>query len=399
MSKLKTLREARATVFKQIDDLRTATDGREMTSEEEARWQQLLTEYDKADKSVEAEERFEEIERRQAEQQFEERTTTAAIASQPTDEYRAAFQNYLLRGASGISPEHQSLFEKRAGITGLTAGVIVPETLANSIEIALKAYGGMFEAGSILTTSKGGDLIMPTVNNTNAKATVVAEYNQSTKSAPSFGSETLKVYTYRTPIVPVSLELLQDSAFDLESLLSNLLAESFGRGINEDLTVGNGTGKPKGIVNWAHPCAVNPSVGGISLDALIELIKGVDSSYAARGKFMFNRNTLYSLVKIKDSTGRYIWQEGAKDGTPATLFGKSYILNDDIQDAGAGKTSVLFGDFSKYKIRMVKSFRVIRLNELLAEYLSIGLFGFARVDGILLDAGTHPVHKLVHKSS
>lgn len=399
MSKLKTLREARASVFKQIDDLRTATDGREMTCEEEARWQQLLTDYDKADKSVEAEERFEEIERRQAEQQFEERTTTTANASQPTDEYRAAFQNYLLRGASGISPEHQSLFEKRAGITGLTAGVIVPETLANSIEVALKAYGGMFEAGSILTTSKGGDLIMPTVNNTNAKATVVAEYNQSTKSAPSFGSETLKVYTYRTPIVPVSLELLQDSAFDLESLLSNLLAESFGRGINEDLTIGSGTGKPKGIVNWAHPCAVNPSAGGISLDALIELIKGVDSSYAARGKFMFNRNTLYSLVKIKDSTGRYIWQEGAKDGTPSTLFGKSYILNDDIEDAGAGKTSVLFGDFSKYKIRMVKSFRVIRLNELLAEYLSIGLFGFARVDGILLDAGTHPVHKLVHKAS
>ncbi len=114
---------------------------------------------------------------------------------------------------------------------------------------------------------------------------------------------------------------------------------------------------------------------------------------------MFNRNTLWSLVKIKDATGRYIWQEGAKDGTPPTLFGKNYILNDDIDDIAAGKASVLFGDLSKYKIRMVKSFRVIRLNELLAEYLSIGLFGFARMDGILLDAGTHPVHKLVHKAS
>ena len=125
----------------------------------------------------------------------------------------------------------------------------------------------------------------------------------------------------------------------------------------------------------------------------------MDSAYAQRGKFMFNRNTLWSLVKIKDTTGRYIWQEGAKDGTPPTLFGKNYILNDDIDDIAAGKASVLFGDFSKYKIRMVKSFRVIRLNELLAEYLSIGLFGFARMDGILLDAGTHPVHKLVHKAS
>ena len=70
-----------------------------------------------------------------------------------------------------------------------------------------------------------------------------------------------------------------------------------------------------------------------------------------------------------------------------------------MQGIGPDNASVLFGDFSKYKIRMVKSFRVIRLNELLAEYLSIGLFGFARVDGVLLDAGTKPVKKLVHASS
>ena len=399
MSKLKTLREARASVFKQIDELRTATDGRKMTAEEEPRWQQLLADYDKADKAVESEERFAEIERNQAAQQIEQCTTAQPGDPKQTDEYRSAFQDYLLRGATGISAESRSLFEQRAGITGLTAGVIVPETLADNIEIALKAYGGMFEAGTLLTTSKGGDLIMPTVNNTDAKATVVAEYNQSTKSAPSFGSEILKAYTYRTPIVPVSMELLQDSAFDLESLLSNLLAESFGRGINEDLTIGSGTGKPKGIVNWATASDAKPAATAITLDDIIDLIRGVDSAYAQRGKFMFNRNTLWSLVKIKDTTGRYIWQEGAKDGTPPTVFGKNYILNDDIDDIAAGKASVLFGDFSKYKIRMVKSFRVIRLNELLAEYLSIGLFGFARMDGILLDAGTHPAHKLVHKAS
>ena len=72
------------------------------------------------------------------------------------------------------------------------------------------------------------------------------------------------------------------------------------------------------------------------------------------------------------------------------------IINDDMAGIGAGNASVLFGDLSKYKIRMVKSFRIIRLNELLAEYLSVGLFGFARLDGTLLDAGTHPVLKLVH---
>lgn len=257
----------------------------------------------------------------------------------------------------------------------------------------------MFEAGHIITTANGGDLILPTINDTSSKATIVAEYDQSSKKAPSFGSVTLKAYTYRTPIIPVSQELLQDSAFNLDSLLSGLLAESFGRGVNEDLTIGDGTGKPKGIVTAAKACDTNATAAAISLDNIIDLIKSVNSAYAKTGKFMFNRNTLWELAKIKDQNGRYIWQEGAKDGTPATLFGKQYILNDDVADIGAGNASVLFGDLSKFKIRMVKSFKVIRLNELLAEYLSIGLFGFARVDGTLLDAGTNPIKKLVHATA
>lgn len=402
MSKLKELREKRATVYTSIDELRKSADGREMTVEEQTRWDTLLSDYEKADKLVEQEERFQEVERRQAEQTYESRHKPQGTENpnQPSDEeYRTAFMEYLMRGGNEITPESRSIFEKRAGITGLSGGVIVPKTLADNIEIALKAYGGMFEAGTILTTSTGGDLIMPTINDTTSKAAVVAEYNQSTKKAPSFGSETLKAYTYRTPIVPVSQELLQDSNFDLESLLSGLLAESFGRGINEDLTIGNGTGKPKGIVNLATASDAAPVAVAIKLDDIIDLLKSVDSAYARNGRFMFNRETLWSLVKIKDTTGRYIWQEGAKDGTPPTLFGKSYILNDDIANIGAGNASMLFGDFSKYKIRMVKNFRVIRLNELLAEYLSIGLFGFARVDGVLLDAGIHPVKKMVHANA
>lgn len=397
MGKLKELREARSTVFAAIDELRKATDGREMTAEEQQRWDALLSDYDKADRQVEQEERFEELECRQAEQTYERRHTTEG--TDDPAEYRGAFVEYLLKGENGVSAENRHRFEERAGITGLAGGVLVPSTLASSIEKALKSYGGMLEAGSVFSTSTGGDLIMPTVNDTTSKATVVAEYQKSTQKAPSFGSETLKAYTYRTPIVPVSLELLQDNSFDLESLLSDLLAESFGRGMNEDLTVGDGKGRPKGIIEWATASDATPAASAIKLDDLIDLIRSVDSAYARNGRFMFNRNTLYSLVKIKDTTGRYIWQEGARDGTPPTLFAKPYTLNDDVPDIGAGNASVLFGDFSKFRIRMVKDFRVIRLNELLAEYLSIGIFGFARLDGLLLNAGTHPIKKLVHAAS
>lgn len=397
MSKLKTLKEKRATIYTSIDELRQATDGREMTAEEQQRWDTMLSDYDKADKAVEAEERFVDIQRKQAEEEVAKRDFY--IGDLLGEQYRKAFADYILNGASGISPESRATIEQRAGIAGLAGGVTIPTALASEIEIALKTYGGMFEAGTIINTSHGGDLIMPTINDTSAKATIVSEYDQSTKRAPSFGSVTLKAYTYRTPIIPVSQTLIQDSAFNLDAVLTSLLGDSFSRGVNEQLTTGDGTGKPTGIVTAATACTTQAAATSIKLDDIIDLIKSVNSAYARNGKFMFNRNTLWELAKIKDQTGRYIWQDSARDGTPATLFGKQYILNDDMADIGAGNASVLFGDLSKYKIRMVKSFSVVRLNELLAEYLSIGLFGFARVDGNLLDAGTHPVKKLVHAKS
>lgn len=395
MGRLKQLKEQRASVFSQIDELRKATDGRSMTAEEQQRWDTLMTEYNKADKAVETEERFQHIQQRQAEQQTENRGSTSD--EQRAAEYRNAFADYLINGTS-MTPESRSILE-RAAITGLTGGVIIPQTLANSIEIALKSYGGMFEAGHIITTANGGDLILPTINDTAAKATIVAEYEQSSRRALSFGSVTLKAYTYRTPIIPVSQELLQDSAFNLDSLLSGLLAESFGRGVNEHLTTGSGNGQPKGIVTAAKDSGVTAGAAAITFDNLLDLIKSVDSAYARSGKFMFNRNTLFELAKLKDQNNRYIWQDGTVSGQPSTIFSKPYIINDDMADIGAGNASILFGDLQKYKIRMVKSFKVIRLNELLAEYLSIGLFGFARVDGTLLDAGTNPIKKLVHATA
>ena len=397
MSKLKTLKEKRATIYTSIDELRQATDGREMTAEEQQRWDTMLSDYDKADKAVEAEERYVDIQRKQAEEEVAKRDFY--IGDLLGEQYRKAFADYILNGAPGISPESRATIEQRAGITGLVGGVTIPSLLASEIEVALKNYGGMFEAGTIINTSHGGDLILPTVNDTNAKATIVSDYDQSTKRAPSFGSVTLKAYTYRTPIIPVSQTLIQDAAFNLDAVLSGLLGDSFSRGVNEQLTTGDGTGKPTGIVTAATACSTQAAATSIKLDDIIDLIKSVNSAYARNGKFMFNRNTLWELAKIKDQSGRYIWQDSARDGAPATLFGKQYILNDDMADIGAGNASVLFGDLSKYKIRMIKSFSVVRLNELLAEYLAIGLFGFARVDGNLLDAGTNPVKKLVHAKS
>ena len=85
-----------------------------MTAEEQQRWDALLADYDKADRKVEQEERFEELERRQAEEQYERRH--AAESSDDPAEYRGAFVEYLLKGENGVSAENRHRFEQRAGI-------------------------------------------------------------------------------------------------------------------------------------------------------------------------------------------------------------------------------------------------------------------------------------------
>ena len=51
---------------------------------------------------------------------------------------------------------------------------------------------------------------------------------------------------------------------------------------------------------------------------------------------------------------------------------------------------------SLYQIRRVKELSVLRLEERFADYGQVAFLGFARYDGALLDAGTHPVKYLAN---
>jgi HK97 family phage major capsid protein len=67
-----------------------------------------------------------------------------------------------------------------------------------------------------------------------------------------------------------------------------------------------------------------------------------------------------------------------------------------MQTLGAGNTSIVFGQLSKYVIRRAGPIRIQRLTEKYAEYGQIAFIAFVRRDGNLLDAGSHPVKTLVN---
>jgi HK97 family phage major capsid protein len=105
------------------------------------------------------------------------------------------------------------------------------------------------------------------------------------------------------------------------------------------------------------------------------------------------------LESTLDKYGRPLFVPNPQTGRLETLYGYPIYINNDLPTVALNAKSVLFGRLDKYTVRKVRGLSVLRLVERFADYGQVGFIGFARYDGNLLDAGTHPVKYLVQASS
>jgi HK97 family phage major capsid protein len=298
---------------------------------------------------------------------------------------------------------------------GATSGFFIPVGFTNRIEDALKYYGPMLNGGpgmpEIFDTATGQPLPFPTDNDTTISGELIGEGQQVSSVDVSLSQVMLGAYKYSSKLVKVSLELLQDSAFDLESFLVKKFATRTGRILNNHFTVGTGTAQPKGIVvastagyaaiGSASNDGTGASTNTIGSDDLIGLEHSVDPLYRPGAKYMFHDATLRALRQVKDKYGRPLWQPGLAVNAPDIINGYGYAINNDMDQLQTQATSpvvvrktVLFGQLPKYMIRRVKDMQVLRLEERFADYGQVAFIMFSRFDGTLLDAGTNPVKYL-----
>jgi HK97 family phage major capsid protein len=287
-------------------------------------------------------------------------------------------------------------------------GYVIPRGFQNELEKALLAYGGMWETSRILKTSMGNVLDWPKVNDTANKAYLLAESVSAATSAAAvvFGQQQFEAYKYTSGLIQVPTELLEDSQFDIPSLMVELLAERIWRGTNEAFTTADGSSKPKGILasgNAAYGASTEDDQV-LSYNDIVNLEHSVDPAYRTMPGcgWMFHDTVLKALKKIKDTANQPIWAPGLMQiGEPSKLLGYKYTINQDMPifwtanatDNDNDKT-VLFGDLKKYIIRQVRNMRIVRLNERYGELDQTAFVVFFRVDGDLLNGGTNPVKYL-----
>ena len=411
-----TLGELRTKATEALDEIRSNTDSNR-AAELEGRHDAIMSDFDKVQSQIEREERHASMEARAKEAEDRARASRrpgSDGAAPGADngkavDYRSAFHALMRAGGdkSELSAEERSVLargyatvpaeEIRAQTTTNSAGgYTVPTELLNVLVKSMVAWGPMYDdnVATSITTTGGGALTMPTVNDTAVTAGAsggegVTLTDDGGKDV-TFGAKTLNAYAFDTEWLRVSKELADDSIFAMEALLGDLLGERLGRIANLQLTTGTGSSAPNGIVTASTLGKTTVGTTAITADEIIDLVHSVDPAYRMGPKvaFMFNDNTLAAIRKLKDGEGNYLWQMGnVQQGIPGSLLGYNYWVNQamaSIPGSAAATKVMLFGDLGKYYVRKVGAPLIGALQDK-DFWPGFGVAGYIRFDGELSD--------------
>ncbi len=265
-------------------------------------------------------------------------------------------------------------------------GYLVPEEFERQIVTGLDEANVVRSLAKVITTN--AERKIP-VAATHSAAQWTAENAAYTESNPTFDQKTIDAFKL-TDLVKVSIELLQDSAFDLESYIAGEFARAFGIAEEQAFCVGTGTNQPTGIftANGGTVGVTAAATGAVTADELISLVYALKSPYRRNAKFLMNDATISAIRKLKDSNGAYLWQPSLQAGQPDRLLGYELYTSPYVPTMAANAFTVAFGDFKNYWIADRSGRTVQRLNELYSTNGQVGFVATERVDGkVILSEG------------
>lgn len=374
----------------------------EEAGEEEPLSEEDAERYEDLERQLAALNRDHEIRARQNAYESPVRTDTHVHVTTSTsnreEEHLRAFERYLRTGDKAIAAE----FRAQSVGTDSEGGFTVPEIFRQKLVDRLVAFGGVAPEVETLTTAGGEDMRWPTLDDTANTGEIAAENTAPAGGADLvFGEITLGAFRYVAPgasALPlrVSVELLQDSAFDIAALVERKLGERIARQQAEHWVSGAGTTEPFGIDTNTN--TTEHTAATIDKDRLIDTLHAVDPAYRAGAVWTFSDGTLAEVRKLEDTTGRPLLQPFATSSIETVagfqLLGHRVVIDQAWNDYtdGTAQTWGAFGDLREgYVIRRVRDLQLIvnpfsRANEGQVEYVL-----WARADGNVQNPNSYTV--------
>lgn len=306
-----------------------------------------------------------------------------------SDDYNAAFAQYLRDGR----PSHMEQFAQSIAGDGTQGGFTVPDGFLAKVTTRLKAFGGIAGIAEEITTSSGESLRWPYLDDTSNTGAIATEGSAPASGGADlvFDSVELGAFSYAatgTGNAPlkVSLELIQDSAFDITGLVSNALGERIGRKQALHLATGIGGSEPVGLLSKTLDTMTATAVSLAGPEHIFQ----VDSEYRNGGnaRWVMSDTTLAKLWTAQATSNEPLFQPGRTlDGKPFDVFFGYPITIDP-----AAGNLVAFGDIRRgYIIRRVRGVQVLVDPYTAQSTRQVAYYAWARMDATIQDANAYSV--------
>ena len=405
----KQLREQRANIWEQMKALTDLAEreNRDFTAEEKATWAKAEADLDSLGDRVERAEKMAALDAKLA----QPAGRPEGLFGDPVDEhdddaYSEAFSRFVRRGMAQVSPEQQAALQQRfiqnaaAVGTGAAGGYTIPPAFRATMIETAKAFGVMLTESELVETETGANMPWPTNDDTGNVGAILAENQPITEQGVTFGQGSLDAYMFTSKLVRASIQFLQDSP-NADTWLAKKLGERIGRIKSQLFTIGTGTNQPDGIVTSATIGVTGAgslaTTGGISYDNLVDLMESLDPAYGDHpdARWMMHQTIRKAIRKLKDNTGKPIWEPSVQVGVPDTLLGRAVRVNNDMASVAQNSVSLGFGNIkAAYVVReVIGSAALLRLTERYADNLQVGFIAFERADGTLQDANAFKTFK------
>lgn len=272
-----------------------------------------------------------------------------------------------------------------------------PESM-RSLEIAMKAYGGLLRIATSIQSATGTTMNFPTADATGEEGEIVGQNTPVTALDTPFGNIAVDVYKYSSKSIALPFELIQDTFLDIEAYIQAVLATRLGRILAKHAVNGTGVGQPRGLVT-AAAVGVTGATGQtttVTYDNLVDLEHSVDPAYRAMTGvgYLMSDDAVKMVRKIKDSQQRPIFVPGyeanamVNGGAPDMLMGKPIYIDQAVPVPAASAKSIAFGKLDKYLVRRVMDLTMFRMMD--SAYTlkgQVGFVAFQRMGGNFVDVG------------
>ncbi|MEE2568599.1 phage major capsid protein [Pseudarthrobacter sp. J64] len=283
------------------------------------------------------------------------------------------------------SPEELRALSKGTAAAG---GNTVPTTFYGQLIEHMTESAALINAGAtVLTTTSGENIDLP-VTTSHGTAALVTEGGTIGGTDPAFGKRTLGAFKYGELIL-VPTELAQDTAVDLEGYLARMAGRAVGNALGAHLISGTGTGQPLGLFNSTTLGATSATgtVGAPTFDNIIDLFYSVIGPYrnSPNAGWLIKDSTAGQIRKLKDTSGRYLWEASTVAGQPDLILAKPVQTDPNVAATALNAKSVAFGDLSAYYVRLVNGIRFERSDDFKFDTDTIAFRALIRGDGVLAD--------------